>query len=285
MLETLIDCIVILSCIGFLLFLIPGKHQKYTAVLGWTAMELMLFLMFPKFISEGSFMYILIAFAVLPCIYITVRKLLEEEYYVKRLTYAASIAYLIYAPFAFIPQLGDWLIRVVTDLTASVLTLIGTPFDMYAWNTFMGGVVLGSDIGFRVEIVLGCTGIQAIAIMVGVVAMVPMSWKRKTAMFLLVAVPIFVVNIFRNAYVVTAYTEQWYPWFQEWFPAADMYGYASFFWAHNVFCELLAIGVLIGLAYALFRLNPEMVKTIHAIGLVYYEGLLDIRSRLSGGRK
>lgn len=282
MLESLIDYVVLISCIGFLLFLIPGKHQKYTAIVGWTAMEVILFLMFPKFIAEGSFIYILIAFAALPCVYITAKNLLKDEYFVKRLTYAASIAYLIYAPFAFIPVLGNWLIGIVTTLTASVLTFIGTEFVMYDWNMFMGGFVPGSELGYRVEIVLGCTGIQAIAIMVGVVAMIPMSWKRKIAMFFLVSIPIFVVNIFRNTYVVTAYTEQWYPWFQEWFTGPEFYGYASFFWAHNVFCEVLAIAVLIGLAYALFKLNPEMVKTIQSIGIVYYEGFIEIWNRLRG---
>lgn len=281
MLEVLIEYVVILSCIAFLLFLIPGKHQKYTAIIGWVAMEAILFLMYPEFIEEGNFMYPLISIAVLPCIYITVKRLLADDYYVRRLTYAASIAYLIYAPFAFIPQIGNWLIGVVVDLVKVVLTAIGTPYTMYDWNVFMGGVVPGSEIGFRVEVILACTGIQAIAILLGVVAIVPTSWKQKFQMFLLVTIPIFVVNIFRNTYVVTAYTQQWYPWFQEWFPGPEMYGYASFFWAHNVACELLAIVVLLGLAYALFKLNPTMVETLRDIGMVYYEDLQKIRAKLT----
>lgn len=285
MLEVLIEYIVILSCVAFLLFLIPGKHQKYTAIAGWIAMEAILFLMYPDFIEEGNFMYPLISIAVLPCVYITVKRLLADDYYVRRLTYAASIAYLIYAPFAFIPAIGNWLIGIVVDLVKVVLTAIGTEYTMYDWNTFMGGVVPGSEIGFRVEVVLGCTGIQAIAILLGVVAIIPTSWKQKIGMFLLVTIPIFVVNIFRNTYVVTAYTQQWYPWFQEWFPGPDMYGYASFFWAHNVVCELLAIVVLLILAYALFKLNPAMVETLRSIGEVYYEDLQKIWAKLTGRKE
>lgn len=282
MLEQLIEAVVILSCIAFLLYLIPGKHQKYVASTGWIAMEAVLLLMFPHFFEEGNFVYPTIAIIVLPCIYITVKRLFMDDYYVRRLTYAASIAYLIYAPFAFIPALGNWLISVVVDLVAIVLTAIGTPYTMSAWNIFMGEVLPGNTFGFQVEVILGCTGIQAIAILLGVVAIIPSSWKRKIGLFFLVTIPIFAVNIFRNAYVVTAYTQQWYPWFQEWFPEPEMYGYASFFWAHNVFCELLAIVVLIGIAYLLFKLNPTMVTTLRDIGVVYYEDLIAMRDRILG---
>lgn len=282
MLEQLIEAVVILSCIAFLLFLIPGKHQKYVASTGWITMEAVLLLMFPHFFEEGNFVYPIIAIAALPCIYITVKRLLMEDYYIRRLTYAASIAYLIYAPFAFIPALGNWLISVVVDLVAVVLTAIGTPYTMSAWNIFMGEVLPGNTFGFQVEVILGCTGIQAIAILLGVMAIIPSSWKRKIALFFLVTIPIFVVNIFRNVYVVTAYTQQWYPWFQEWFPEPEMYGYASFFWAHNVFCELLAVVVLIGIAYLLFKLNPTMVTTLRDIGVVYYEELTAMRDRIFG---
>ncbi|MDE2518450.1 MAG: archaeosortase A [Methanocorpusculum sp.] len=282
MLEQLIETIVILSCIAFLLFLIPGKHQKYVASIGWVAMEAVLLLMFPYFFEEGNFVYPIIAIVALPCIYITVKRLFMDDYYVRRLTYAASIAYLIYAPFAFIPALGNWLISVVVDLVAIVLTAIGTPYTMSAWNIFMGEVLPGNTFGFQVEVILGCTGIQAIAILLGVVAIIPSSWKRKLGLFFLVTIPIFAVNIFRNAYVVTAYTQQWYPWFQEWFPEPEMYGYASFFWAHNVFCELLAVAVLIGIAYLLFKLNPTMVTTLRDIGVVYYDELMAMRDRIFG---
>lgn len=282
MLEQLIEIVVTLSCIAFLLYLIPGKHQKYVASTGWIAMEAVLLLMFPYFFEEGNFVYPTIAIIVLPCIYITVKRLFMDDYYVRRLTYAASIAYLIYAPFAFIPTLGNWLISVVVDLVAVVLTAIGTPYTMSAWNIFMGDVLPGNTFGFQVEVMLGCTGIQAIAILLGVVAIIPSSWKRKLGLFFLVTIPIFVVNIFRNVYVVTAYTQQWYPWFQEWFPEPEMYGYASFFWAHNVFCELLAVVVLIGIAYLLFKLNPTMVTTLRDIGVVYYDDLIAMRDRIFG---
>jgi archaeosortase A (PGF-CTERM-specific) len=281
MLEQLIETIVIFSCTAFLF---PGQHQKYVASVGWVAMEVAFLLMLPRFFAEGNFVYPIIAFFVLPGIYITVKRLFTGDYYILRLTYAASVACLVYAPFAFIPVLGNWLIGVVVDLVAVVLTTIGTPYTMSAWNIFMGEILPGNTFGFQVEVVLGCTGIQAIAILLGVVAILSSSWKRKFGLFFLITVPIFAMNILRNAYVVTAYTQQWYPWFQEWFPEPEMYGYVSFFWVHNVFCELLAIVVLIGIAYLLFKTNPTMVTILRDIGVVYYDGLIAMRDRLCGGK-
>ncbi|HJJ98665.1 MAG TPA: archaeosortase A [Methanocorpusculum sp.] len=273
MLEQLIEVGVILSCIAFLLFLIPGKHQKYMAGAGWIAMWAVFLLYLPYFFKEGSFVYPTIAIVFLPCIYITVKRLFMGDYFVHRLTFAASIAYLIYVSFAFIPALGNWLISVVVGLVDKVLTAIGTPHTMLDWNMFMGE-------DFSVEVVLGCTGIQAIAIFLVVVAIISSSWKSIVAQFFLVTIPIFAGNIFRNAYVITAYTQQWYPWFQEWFPEP---GYASYFWAHNMFCEFFVFVVMVGIAYLLFKLNPTMAKMLlHNIRIVYYDELIAMRDRILG---
>ena len=59
-------------------------------------------------------------------------------------------------------------------------------------------------------------------------------------------------------------------------------GYASFFWAHNIFCELLALVVLIVVAYLLFKLNPTMIATLRDIGVVYYDELIALRYRILG---
>jgi archaeosortase A (PGF-CTERM-specific) len=250
------------------------------ASIGWVTIEIVFLLLFPHFLAEGNFVYPITAIIILPCVYITAKRLLIDDYHIHRLTYAASIAYLIYAPFAFISALKNWLIGVVVNQVAITLTTIGTPYTMSAWNVFMGEKLPGNTFGFQTEVILGCTGIQAIAILVGIVAISPSNWKKKIGLFFLVTIPTFAMNIFRNAYVITAYTQQWYPWFQEWFPEPEMYGYVSYFWAHTVFCELLAIVVMIGIAYLLFMLNPTMATTLHDIGVVYYNELIEVYNRI-----
>ena len=41
--SVMIEYLVLLSCLGFLAFLVPGRHRKYAAIVGWTFIILSLF--------------------------------------------------------------------------------------------------------------------------------------------------------------------------------------------------------------------------------------------------
>ncbi|MCP1662530.1 MAG: archaeosortase A [Methanocalculus sp. MSAO_Arc1] len=251
------EYLVFLSCIGFLLFLIPNRYRWYAGIIGWASISLLLLLELPGFLEINNFLYPTIGILSVPFVYLTARRLLAEDQAIGSLTKAAAFSFLIYAPFGFIDPLRNWLIAVVVDQTYFVLSLLKYPVTLYSWNTFMAGSIPGSDLGFRVEIVLGCTGIASIAIMLAVANMVPTTLRQKVLAFLLIAPTIYILNLFRNAYVIMAYTGQWYPWLPE-LVGRGAYGYESFFWAHNVVSELLALALLIGMAYALFRLIPDL---------------------------
>ncbi|MFA7072775.1 MAG: archaeosortase A, partial [Methanoculleus sp.] len=146
--------------------------------------------------------------------------------------------------------LGDWLIAAVTDQTSAVLAAIGYPVNFTAWNMMERN-------GFRTEIILACTGIQSIAIMLGVAWGVRSTLRQKIAGFLLVFPTIYILNVLRNVFVITAYTEQWFPYLPG-IASNGEFGYESFFWAHNVMAELGALIFLVILAYALFTVLPEL---------------------------
>ncbi|NYT06977.1 MAG: archaeosortase A, partial [Methanomicrobiales archaeon] len=54
-----------------------------------------------------------------------------------------------------------------------------------------------------------------------------------------------------------AYTGQWFPYLPS-IAGNGEFGYESFFWAHNVIAELLALVLLVGIAYSLFRIIPGL---------------------------
>jgi archaeosortase A (PGF-CTERM-specific) len=54
-----------------------------------------------------------------------------------------------------------------------------------------------------------------------------------------------------------AYTEQWFPYWPE-IASNGEFGYESFFWAHNVIAELLALVFLVLIAYGLFLIIPRL---------------------------
>ena len=244
------DYLVLASCICFLVFLVPGRFRKYFAIGGWAGIVGYLFFELPYYFSINNFMYPTIALLSVPFLAITVQHLLRDDPRVMQLSTIAAVAFLIYAPFGFIPALGDWLIAAVADQTSAALAASGYPVNFSAWNTMERN-------GFRTEIILACTGIQSIAIMLGVAWGVPSTARQKLTGFLLVFPTIYILNIARNVFVITAYSEQWFPYLPA-IAGNGEFGYESFFWAHNVMAELGALIFLVALAYALFLILPEL---------------------------
>jgi archaeosortase A (PGF-CTERM-specific) len=246
----MIEYLVLLSCLGFLAFLVPGRHRKYAAIFGWTFIVLSLFANLDEYFAENNFLYPLMAALSVPFLFITAKYLLKEDERVLNLSRAAAVAFIIYAPFGYIPAVGDWLIDIVVGQIVWVLDLFHFNVSLADWNIIMKNT-------FRVEIILGCTGIQSIAIMLGVAAAVPTNMRQKILAFLIIAPTIYFLNLLRNAFVIMAYTEQWFPYWPE-IASNGETGYESFFWAHNVIAELTALILLVMIAYGLFTIIPGL---------------------------
>lgn len=246
----MLEIFIPLSCLFFLLSLIPGHHRRYTAILAWVTIIIVLFSGVPSWVDETNILYPLMAVLSVPFLWATIRLLMRDETVVYHLTRAAGVAFLIYAPFAFYEPLGNALISMVVQQTGMILALFQFPFEQVLWNTLQHGM-------YRVEIILACTGIQAIAIMLGVAAAVPTTLKQKILAFLLIVPSIYFLNLLRNAGVIIAYTEQWFSSMPD-IAGSTERGYSSFFWAHNIIAEGVALLFLIILAYGLFRLLPNL---------------------------
>lgn len=242
--------LVLIASIAFFAYLLPGSRNHYSAIIGWTGITAYLFSQLPVYFAENNFIYPALAVLSVPFLIITIKLLYARNGTVMQLSRAAAIAFLIFAPFAYIGLLGDLLISAVLGQVTWVLAAFAFPVERVAWNMVMHDA-------FRVEIILACTGIQSIAIMLGVAGAVPTTTRQKVVAFLLVVPVIYILNIFRNVFVIMGYTGQWFPFFPE-IASNGEYGYESFFWAHNVICELLALGILIGIAYAMFLLIPAL---------------------------
>ena len=236
-------------------------------------MILFLILEVPSWFADHNYFYPILTFISIVLLGITLRILYETDTHKKelifQLTQAAGVAFIIYAPFAFYEPFGNWLIAQVVHQTGILLTLFGHPTELFFWNTFRGD-------GYRVEIILACTGIQAIAIMLGVTYAVKTTLMQKVIAALMIVPSIYILNLFRNAGVVMAYTEQWFPYFQAYIGGDQ--GFASFFWAHNIIAEGLAFLFLLALAYWLFCFIPTLADAAVDILRMYkgeIESLLD----------
>ena len=246
----MIEYLVLLSCLGFLAFLVPGRHRKYAAITGWTFIVLSLFVNLNYYFTENNFLYPFMAALSVPFLFITAKYLLKEDERALNLSRAAAVAFIIYAPFEYIPAVGDLLIGIVVGQIVWVLDLLHFSVSLADWNIITRN-------SYRVEIILGCTGIQSIAIMLGVAAAVPTTTKQKILAFLIIAPTIYFLNLLRNAFVIMAYTEQWFPYWPA-IAGNGEPGYESFFWAHNVIAELTALILLVVIAYGLFTIIPKL---------------------------
>jgi archaeosortase A len=246
----MIEYLVLLSCIGFLLFLVPGRHRKYAAIVGWIFIVLALFANLDEYFRENNLLYPLMAALSVPFLYITAKYLIHEDERALSLSRAAAVAFIIYAPFGYIPEVGNWLIGLVVGQIVWILDILRFNVSLADWNIIARN-------NFRVEIILGCTGIQSIAIMLGVAAAVPTDTRQKILAFLIIAPTIYFLNLLRNAFVIMAYTEQWFPYWPE-IAGNGETGYESFFWAHNVIAEVTALIILVVIAYGLFTIIPKL---------------------------
>ncbi|HUK92842.1 MAG TPA: archaeosortase A [Methanomicrobiales archaeon] len=246
----MIEYLVLASGIAFLAFLFPWRGREYAAILGWTAMVLFLIAEIPYYVSQNNILYPTLAVLALPFLFVTSRRLLGQDPSILALSRASAVAFLIYAPFAYLPPLGNFLIEAVTGQVIFLVGAVSRPATLLDWN------LIGRN-GFRIEIILACTGIQSMAIMLGVAGAVRTTLRQKAAAFLLVVPTIYVLNLVRNVFVIIAYTGQWFPYFPA-IASNGEWGYESFFWAHNIMAEGGALVALIAIAYGLFVLIPDL---------------------------
>ncbi|MHC1632010.1 MAG: archaeosortase A [Methanotrichaceae archaeon] len=155
---------------------------------------------------------------------------------------AVAIGGLVYYPFAQFEPMRNWLISHTIYFTSMLLE----SFSVHVL-TKSGNMVLLN--GYSVEIVLACTAIESMALFAGVILSVSAPLKRKLAA-LMVSVPvIYILNLFRNSFVIVANGDQWF-------------GSNSFYLAHNVIAKAGSTVALIIIAYCVLMLLPELLDMI-----------------------
>ncbi len=151
----------------------------------------------------------------------------------------AAIAGLIYFVVELTP-LANWLIEVVTAHSATVLNLIIGNIEVEGSGIFYNGE-------YVVNIIFACTAIQSIVIFVGgILPLTQVAWKRKAYGLLITVVPIYFLNLIRNALIAFLVKDN-----------PDM-----FFMAHNVIGKGLSLVALVLLLLIVSKLIPELFDEI-----------------------
>ncbi len=216
----------------------------FIAALGWAMFGLYWMGQPYHYLSiEDYFNAILTLVAALFCIYLALVILIRGKSPASSWAgFAAAICGIIYYPFAELEPLRFWLIEHTTTITAALLQAFSIPVSLNGWNV----LVLN---GRSVEIILACTAIESIALFTGVIVSVNAPMKRKAMALSASIITIYILNIFRNAFVIMAYGWSWF-------------GDDSFYVAHNVIAKLGSMIALLSVAYIVFLLLPELLTLI-----------------------
>ena len=157
-------------------------------------------------------------------------------------TFLAGIIYFTIEN-SIIPGLKEWLIENVAAQTTDVLHFFGINAmrnqDLIVYNNM------------PVTIIFACTAIQSMVLFVGMIgALSRVNLKRKILGLLVTVVPIYFLNLIRNASVVYMVGS----------------GMVSFELAHNVIAKAGSLLALIVLLFITFKIVPEIYDEI--IGII-----------------
>jgi len=156
----------------------------------------------------------------------------------------SALACAIYFPFAFIAPLNYWIIGCTSDLTVALGKFLGFSMEK------TGNIITLN--GRNIQIILACTAIESMALFTGATLGIRAERIRKIKAFLVSVPVIYILNLFRNVFVVAAYAYSWF-------------GENSFYIAHNVMAKILSTIALIVIAYVVFRLLPELAELIYSL--------------------
>ena len=152
------------------------------------------------------------------------------------------LAIAFYFPFELYEPLKIALIKAVTNQTLTLARFLGFEFEKLGWNE----ITLN---GRGVKIILPCTGIESMALFAGACFGVKADLGRKVKAFLVSVPVIYVLNLFRNVFVLASYGYSWF-------------GENSFYIAHHVVAKFLALISLIIITLLVFRELPELENLI-----------------------
>ncbi|MCD6481471.1 MAG: archaeosortase A [Thermoplasmata archaeon] len=162
-------------------------------------------------------------------------------------TFFAGILYFLILK---IDILSGWLIKGVAEQTAAIMRILG--YNVEA-GTIHYGVSIEVPIYFNghesVQLILACTGLQSMAVFIGVLAALKADTKRRMKAFLYTVPTIYVLNLVRNVGVIYGMEELG----------------LSFYMMHNVIGKIGSLIALIVLAFIVFELLPELYDNIIAI--------------------
>ncbi len=182
----------------------------------------------------------------------------EEDPEVMRfLAGGVSIGMLIYFGVQRIPIISGHLIWIVAEHTGFILDIMGYDFTVgpivygethLLYRTSYENIIVSIQ-GSNINIILACTGLQAIAAGVGLIYSTNAAAMKKAKSLLIVVPTIYVANVFRNVMIIYLTYED----------------ITSFHVAHNQIAKAGSVILLVILMLIVFEIMPEFYENIMSV--------------------
>jgi archaeosortase A (PGF-CTERM-specific) len=248
------------------------KIRKIIGSIGWGIFSIHWAHHTIEFAAEYDINAILAATFVIFCLnisYTIMKEYLTNKSYVhkslevtKMTTSIVAVSSLFYFPFEKIDLLYTGLITIVTKHTIDLLELLNTTVTPNIWY-----LITVNDL--TVRIILGCTGIEGIALFMGLITAVKIPPKRFLIAFLSSIPVIYALNLVRNVFIILAFEGQWF-------------GYHSFWIAHDFLGKIGSGIALFLIAFIVLNIIPELLDLVQGLWNLNINQINNIKLKFKG---
>ncbi len=235
-----------LACLSLILMLIfVYSKKRFVGFLSWFLFGLAWLFNVPHFLAIKDYYNTFIMFAaffVFTWMSVAIAKTDKIHVFIDTTAFS-TLSIAVYFLFAF-TTLKYALMVEVAKQSAFIGRLFGFNMVAVGRNIYLDGK--------HVTLILACTGIQSIALFTGATLGVKADVKRRIKAFMISVPVIYFLNLLRDAFVCASYAESWF-------------GENSFYIAHNVISKILATIALFLIAYAVFKILPELEELIWSL--------------------
>ncbi|WP_254278950.1 archaeosortase A [Haloarcula marina] len=194
------------------------------------------------------------------------------------LTRAVGLMGVVYVPFIAVDPLRQWIVELVTDQTAYLISLVGAdpivvegfshngieiatkeyPYESTFWFDHEEGPI-------TYNILLACTGMGSMSIFAGGILAVSAPWRRKLRALAVTIPVIYVLNLFRNVFIAVSFGQQRMQWFEG--LVMSLFGLSdprmvSYYIADRILAQTGSVVVLVVITWLLVRELPEITVLV-----------------------
>lgn len=284
----------LLLFVGIILDYVGRTEARQILAAAWGLFAVFwLSLIYPWFVTDDSFVRGAGAVIAVPLSVIMAKTFWKGSAELITLTRAVAIMGLVYAPFLVIDPLREQLILMVTDHTAWAMNLLGynppvvtelseaQPYVPEGSNPNLdreiGGkehpyentfVFFQGDGTITYTIILACTGIGSMSVVIGLVAAVNASLRRKIRAIALAVGIIYVLNIIRNVFIGINFGHQYMHWAPDtimWLFMMENELRVSYIWSDRILAQVGSVFAMLIIFYLVLREVPEIMEPIEEV--------------------